>query len=215
METNLTLPEQSEIPVHKCPRARIVDFLRGNLWMPFLVLGLAALASYFLLFKTENSNNLAETIINLTCAAAIFLGIQRNQPANKTAWYFILAGFTVFGLANIPTTYWIWSSGGTQPFPSIADAGYLSTGPLICIGLVLFIRNREHLKRNRGYIIDAAIFGVGAGFPIYTLLIAPNLFDPGVPLLSRLVSAAYPTADVLLIGVAIAFILGPGRRSLA
>ncbi|MGZ4190047.1 MAG: hypothetical protein ACXVQ5_09440 [Actinomycetota bacterium] len=151
--------------------------------MPFLAIGFAAFASYFLLLHTETQHTFLETIINLVCAAVMFIGIRRNKPANKTGWYFILAGFAVFGLANIPSTYYVWRN-GVQPFPSIGDAGYLMTEPLICIGLVLFMRSRKGVKRRKGNLNDAAILAVGAGLPIYALLIAPNLAAKANPLFS-------------------------------
>ncbi|MEA2499664.1 MAG: hypothetical protein QOH26_2069 [Actinomycetota bacterium] len=214
MEAILCLAGENDVAAPR-PRPRVSHFLQDNAWKPFLALGIVTFVAYFLLFQTENQHNTLETIINLVCAAAIFVGIRRNKPAHKAAWYFILAGYTIFGIANIPITYWVWKYGGTQPFPSIADAGYLLTEPLICIGLVLFIRGRKDVKRKEGNLIDAAILAVGVGFPIYALLVAPNLIDAGVPLLTRLVSAAYPVADLMLIAAALAFVVGPGRRSLA
>jgi signal transduction histidine kinase len=182
-------------------------------WVFFLAAGLLSVACYFLVLKTENQHNVAETAINLVSAVAIAVGIRRNKPTNRLGWYFILAGFFIFGAANIPSTYYSWHT-GQQPFPSIADAGYLMTEPLICIGLLLFIRQRRGLQLG-GRLLDAATVSVAIGYPIFIFLVEPNLRARGIPLFSRLVSAAYPTADLALMAVALVFVLGPGRKSLA
>jgi len=182
-------------------------------WAAFLVAGLAAFATYFLVLHTENQHNVAETLINLVSAGAIFVGIRRNKPANRLGWYFIFAGFLIFGLANIPSTIGSWQT-GVQPFPSIADAGYLSTEPLICVGLLLFIRQRRGLQVG-GRLLDAAMIAIAMGYPIFIFLVEPNLHAVDTPLFTRLVSAAYPLADLTLIAVALIFVLGPGRKSTA
>jgi len=68
----------------------------------FLAAGVFSVLTYFLILKTENQHNVAETAINIVSAGAILIGIRRNKPTNRAGWYFICAGFFIFGVANIP-----------------------------------------------------------------------------------------------------------------
>jgi hypothetical protein len=66
--------------------------------------------------------------------AAILFGIRRNGPDPALAWYIIALGLSLFFevyeiFLRIPT-----------PYPSIADALYLSSYVLTAAGLVLLIR---------------------------------------------------------------------------
>jgi signal transduction histidine kinase len=175
--------------------------------------GALAVAYYFLGLHAEWKHDLLETIINLASATVIFVGIRINKPANRTAWYFIAAGFLMFGLGNIPSTSYAWAGAKTQPFPDIADVGYLLTEPLICVGLVLFMRDRKGRWRY-GNVIDAAILTTAIGFPIFSFLVIPHFAAPA-PLFSRVVSGLYPLEDTLLIATGIAFVVGRGRRSIS
>src|ERR1051325_6312081 len=85
------------------------------------------------------------------------------------AWLvFLVAGLGALAFYFLSLATQNQHSSAAQPFPSIADIGYLMTEPLICVGLLLFIRKRHHPVGM--HLLDAAIFTIALGFPIYAFL---------------------------------------------
>ena len=67
-------------------------------------------------------------------------------------------------------------------------------------------------RGERGSAIDAAIMTVGLALPSWIWLTAPYIHDHSLSTVGRLVSVAYPLADVLLLAVAVRLALDGGQR---
>jgi hypothetical protein len=66
--------------------------------------------------------------------------------------------------------------------------------------------------RDRAGLIDAAIIATGLGLLSWTFLMKPIAADPSLSLPERLISLAYPLADVLLLAMAARLATSPGAR---
>jgi hypothetical protein len=88
-----------------------------------------------------------------------------------------------------------------SPFPSIADAFYLGMYPLVIAGLVLLIRQLVP-GRDQASLLDAAIIATGMFVLTWVFVMDSYAVDPGLSLLERVISLAYPMGDVLLLAVA-------------
>ena len=64
-------------------------------------------------------------------------------------------------------------------------------------------------------LLDAAILSLGLALPQWIALIAPYLADDQATLTVKLVSAAYPVGDILLLAMAVRLTLDRGRRDAA
>jgi diguanylate cyclase (GGDEF)-like protein len=116
-----------------------------------------------------------------------------------TAW---AAGNTVYVLAS--------AEGATLPFPSPADAGYLSFYPLALGAIALAVR-REHRSVGRAVWLDTVLGGLGAA-TVAAVLLQP-VYDSaagGSPLEVG-VAFAYPTSDLLLVATVVAVAALQGR----
>jgi diguanylate cyclase len=98
-----------------------------------------------------------------------------------------------------------------EPFPSPADALYLASYPMLAAALLVMIRSRTG-GRDRAGLIDALIT-TGLGLLSWAFLMRPIATDPSLTLGSRLISLAYPLADVLLLAVLARLVTSPGARS--
>ncbi|EWH00804.1 hypothetical protein Q427_17450 [Halomonas sp. BC04] len=135
-------------------------------------------------------------VVATTLAAiAVALAVKRRQRLFcPVAWLLIASAL---GLAACGHAVWYWLDlRGLEPFPSLADAFYLSVYPLFMAALWMM---GQRSSRGDGALSDALIVGVAAAVPGWALLIAPYMEDSDLTLLQLLVSTAYPVADLILL----------------
>ncbi len=124
------------------------------------------------------------------------------------SWSFA-AAVTCFLGANLLYVLWV-DTVPAPPFPSWADAAYLSTYPFYAIGVVLSMRAR--IGRLRGSVL---LDGLTAGLAAATvggLCVLPlaHAFEGGT--LQIVVAAAYPVADVALVSMVLGVFAATGGR---
>ena len=101
-------------------------------WMLALTIGYYAVPSI---------SNIIWLMIGLSAATAIGVGIKRFQPRRKLPW--VLQAISLVALVSGDTIYNVLAKvlGQVDPFPSIADAIYLTiSSPLQALGLYLLAR---------------------------------------------------------------------------
>jgi len=127
---------------------------------------------------------------------------QRNLDGRtRRAWLVLGIGFASFWLGDV---LWLYYENilGSAPFPSWADAGYLSYYPLVFVGLLLFPAAPRSGGQVLKFWLDSMTVLLGGGMVIWYLLLRPIAqADDSSPLLTAL-SLAYPVGDlVLLFGI--------------
>ncbi len=142
----------------------------------------------------------------------LVVGVLVNRPDVTRPWWCVAAGMWLWALGDI--TYAVLVTRGLEPFPSVADVFYLLAYPLIAWGLgLLVLQRRSHRGVDAAAAIDSAIVTVGLGLLSWVFLTRPVLEDTAEPLLSRLVGAAYPVGDVLLLAMLVRLVVAPGARN--
>ena len=117
-----------------------------------------------------------------------------QTPAARRAWFLIGLAFAAFGFGDVAWFY-LEIILAAQPFPSIADVGYLAFYPLLLVGLLTLPRERsENLLRT---LLDLAIVVVGTGTIIWWLVIQPVATASNG--LESLITLAYPVGDLLVL----------------
>jgi signal transduction histidine kinase len=188
--------------------------VRNSAWKVLLGAGLFAIALVYVFLPGDIEHDILETTLNAVAVAALVIGIRWRKPQSRAGWWLITAGFFSYLIANvILTVYQIGNQRADQPFPYYTDAFYLAMPVLTSAGLLVFMRSRTLLTRGR--LVDASVFIVAIGYAIYTFLIKPSVTADGSPLAVRLVSAAYPVSDVLLMACIVVLVFGAARRSTA
>jgi hypothetical protein len=147
----------------------------------------------------------AYNLLGASSAVAVVVGATRHRPAGRCAWYLIGLGEVMFVLGDVLAYNHERLFGREAPFPSVADPLYLAMYPMIAAGLVLLGRLRRP-TRDRAGLIDA----VGFGTLSWAYLMAPYAHDTTLTLAQRATSIAYPAMDLVLLGVAVRLLLGPG-----
>src|SRR6266550_3178609 len=131
----------------------------------------------------------------------------------RRAWLVLGIGFASFWLGDV---LWLYYENirGTAPFPSFADAGYLSYYPLVFFGLLLFPAAPRRGGQVLKFWLDSMTVLLGGGMVIWYLLLRPiPQAEDSSPLLTTL-SLAYPVGDlVLLFGITNVVLRRPLARS--
>jgi diguanylate cyclase (GGDEF)-like protein len=143
-------------------------------------------------------------------ALAVFLRGVRH-PADRVWSWPIAGGITAFGAGDVVYTGYITHL-HPEPFPSVADIGFLALYPLVALGLLTLVRRGTGTVR-RSVLLDGlvAFLGVAAVAGAFTApLIAASDDSDGT--LGVLVNAAYPVGDAALIAMVIGvFVLRGGH----
>jgi diguanylate cyclase (GGDEF)-like protein len=185
----------------------------GRAWRIYLAGGLAAVALYFLLPLEGLASSLAYDLIGLSSVVAILIAVRRHRPARPLIWWCFAAGQLLFVVGDVLYAV-IEQVLHQSPFPSVADGFYLAGYPVLATGLLILIRGRIS-GRDRAGLIDAAIIATGLGLLSWTFLMKPIAADLSLSLPERLISLAYPLADVLLLAMAARLATSPGARTVA
>jgi signal transduction histidine kinase len=142
------------------------------------------------------------TVIGLLAASALVTGVRLHRPGLSLPWYLLAAGQLLFSAGDMINNTYGWILNVEAPFPSIADPIYLSVYIVQVTGLLLLVRAQTP-GRDRSSLIDAVIVATGLGLLSWVFLIVPYVRAPDLTLLQRVISIAYPVADVLLLAVAV------------
>jgi diguanylate cyclase (GGDEF)-like protein len=187
--------------------------MSGRVWRLYLAGGVVAVVLYFLLPLQGLWSSLAYDLIGLSSVAVILIGVRRHRPARPLIWWCFAIGQLLFVIGDM--LYAVIDQVLHQsPFPSIADAFYVGGYPVLAMGLLVLIRGRIS-GRDRAGLIDAAIIATGLGLLSWTFLMKPIAADPSLSLPERLISLAYPLADVLLLVMVARLATSPGARTAA
>jgi signal transduction histidine kinase len=178
------------------------------------VVGLVAIAAC-LAAGTGVANAVLYVGIASSAVVAILVGTWLHRPRPALPWLLIALGIAL--LVGGELTWEIYDLAlDKNPFPSVADALYLAGYPCIGAGLVVLARARAGSPAHaRASVIDAAIVTVAAGVLAWVFLVEPYARDASLPLAERLLSPAYPLADLLLLTLLMRLLFTPGTRAAA
>lgn len=160
---------------------------------------LAVLLCAYPLLPQGPVRSVAYDVFGLLCIGVGLWGLSAIRTPARRGLLLVLLGFAGWVLGDIVFSV---EQGvfhvGFYPVPS--DAVYLSSYVLLGLGLLRLVRGRR-TGRDLAPLLDSAILATGFGIVVITFFIAPIAADSGLSLAGRIVSGAYPVADVLLLGV--------------
>jgi hypothetical protein len=182
---------------------------RLRAWAGFLAGGLLFVGVYFLLPFPRVQNVLYE-IIGASGVAGILIAVRINRPARRAPWFLIATGAGLLVAGDVAWTVYAYT--GHTPYPSFADVLYLSAYPFLAAG-VLRLRRPPNRTLDRARLAETAVITTGAALMMWEPFFEPYAVDPSLPLVERLVSLAYPMADLLLIAVLIRLAVGVASRT--
>lgn len=196
-------------------RAVDASSMRSRLWLIYAAAGLLAGVAYFYL-GSEVGQAAVYSVVGLRSVAAVVGGTFINFSGRLQAmsWWLVACGLLMFAVGDIIWDLYESFLEREVPFPSYADILYLAGYPLLVAGLALLLL-RGRRSDGWGHLIDALIIATGIGLLYWVLLIGPCFADAGLSSAERLVSAAYPLMDLVLLAVVVRLMMGLGVRTSA
>jgi diguanylate cyclase (GGDEF)-like protein/PAS domain S-box-containing protein len=179
-------------------------------WRVYLALGLVVAVLYFFLPPGLGRS----TVYNLVAGSsvvAVLVGVRWHSQGRSLPWYLIAASLFCYFLGEVAWSLYEDVLGAT-PFPSAADVFYLLGYPLFAAALISLIRTRAP-GRDWPSLVDASIITTGAAILCWVYLVKPYAGDETLSLTERLLSVAYPLADLLLLAVLARLLVTPGTRA--
>jgi diguanylate cyclase (GGDEF)-like protein/PAS domain S-box-containing protein len=207
-------------PAHASPtpplsgRAPLGPALRRSAWWLFLLATTLLTGAFTLAHFTGPhwlNSGFLYNLIGGSTVIALVLGAMNNGPARRLPWHLFALGQALFLTGDILAYNHEHLFGTRLAFPSIADPFHLAFYPLLVAGMLLLSRGRGE-NRDRASLIDALIITVALATLLWVYLIAPYAHNHTLPLLRRLTSVAYPTMDILVLGVVARIAAGGHRR---
>ena len=146
------------------------------------------------------------------CATAICaLAVRRRAPGRAT-WAFFSASSFAWGAGEAVWCYYALLKNVPVPFPSLADAGFLSAVPLAFAGLLLYPSGpRRSVNRIRRFL-DSCIVATSVLYASWATVIGPIYRSHQGGALKQVISLAYPVSDVIMVSLVIILIARAGRR---
>ena len=182
--------------------------------MLFLGLGVALSAVYFFVIDGWLASSVLYSLIGLVGLTGIPIGIHLFRPRTTMPWWLIAVGLLLFVSGDSLSTIHDAFFDSELPFPWYSDILYVLGYPFLAAGLIGLVRAQTEW-RDRSALIDSLVVAVGAGSLSWVFLISPSLNDDSLSMAARIVSLAYPVADLALLALAIRFFTSSGTRNAA
>jgi diguanylate cyclase (GGDEF)-like protein len=187
-----------------------------RLWQAILVAGMALLALRYLghISAVGGTDRLYQTWFYEGLELLAALGCLARAAcvrAERSAWLFIGAALLATTCGDVLFDFWY---GGSPPFPSAADVGYLAFYPLLYVGIVLLLRQRVSTF-SPSLWLDGLVAATAAAALAASVLVEVVVKSTHGSRLVVLTNIAYPIGDVLLLAL-IVFVFSvtrwqPGR----
>jgi PAS domain S-box-containing protein len=130
-------------------------------------------------------------------AVGLLYAWWNSAPPSRNAWM-------VLAIAQIANTFgdsiWAVIEVGLHqnPFPSLADVGYLAFYPIFAFGILLLPSVPLSSRERQKILLDAGIVVVASALIFWVFIIAPIIASDKVFNLDLVISAAYPIMDLVL-----------------
>jgi diguanylate cyclase (GGDEF)-like protein len=176
-----------------------------------LAIGVIVVSGYFLL--PADLQDLAYQLPGMLGVVAVVVGVALHRPGRPEPWLLLAVG-----LALTTAGDWTWvvldRVYGIEPFPSLADAFYL-TGLAMTGAAIVWLVRRRIPEGDRAGLIDALIVTVGAGLLTWVFLLEPVVIDTQASPAETAFAVAYPLMDVFILGILVRLALAPGTRPMS
>ena len=159
---------------------------------------------------TDAVDNLGQLLAPLFAAGACFWAARRTA-ASCTAWAFLGASSFSWGMGQAVWCYYDLIRGVAVPFPSLADAGYLTAVPLAVVGLLAFPSNLRRVTSRLGALLDGILIAGSLLFLSWATVLGPIYESNKGGILKQFLSMAYPASDVVLVSLVVVLAVHTGR----
>jgi diguanylate cyclase (GGDEF)-like protein len=196
---------RAELPINRPRGGGRVERGRGRAQVVLgLVLGVSLAFLGFLLVRPVGeasirlTANLAQLLAPLLAAAGCGWAAAAASGRTRRAWALLAASAGSWALGQAT---WVWYehvSGREQPFPSLADVGYLLAIPLAAAAMLAFPGQAERAAQQVRSLLDGAVIAVSLLYTSWAMVLGPVFRAGEGGLAEQAIALAYPAGDVAL-----------------
>jgi diguanylate cyclase (GGDEF)-like protein/PAS domain S-box-containing protein len=190
------------------------DFVVASVVAAVLTLGFGVWIAFHFggITLTEAVDDLGEAFAAAIAAAVCVLAATSNRGRTRVAWALLGASAAAWTVGEA-----IWSfievvQGKQVPFPSLADAGYLSAVPLAIAAIAVF-PGRHRTASRFAFLLDGSIMAGALLAVSWATVLGVVYRSAGDSLLSSLIGLAYPVSDIAIAAMAL-LLMGRMARSM-
>jgi diguanylate cyclase (GGDEF)-like protein len=189
-----------------------VESMRDRVSWTFLGLGVLTCLAYLLL-RSGAAEPVAYLVAAAVGVAMSIVGACLIRGPRRKVWVALAAGQVLYVAGDV---LWVIYESvlHISPYPSLADAFYLTRYVLLTLGLMWLIRGRRR-GRDRAAFLDAAIISTGFAVLGAVFVIAPVAASGGESLFSQVLAGAYPIGDLLLLAALVRLFTSGAARNLS
>jgi diguanylate cyclase (GGDEF)-like protein/PAS domain S-box-containing protein len=149
-------------------------------------------------------------------AAAVFCGLAwRRAPKARLSWGLIGASCACWAAGEVVWCYYDLLRRVAVPFPSLADAGYLSALVLFVAGLVSFPGATRRVSSPLRRLLDSALIAGPFLFVSWALIVSPGFRGIQGGSLRQILLVSYPSGDVVVVSLALIVVTGAAKSARA
>jgi len=156
---------------------------------------------------TDVVDNIGELIAPMAAAASCGLASWRLSRA-RLSWALLAASCASWAAGQAVWCEYDVVRNVPVPFPSLADAGYLTAVPLFVAGLLTVPTVARRLASRLRTLLDAAMISGSLLFASWALVLGPTFRQGQGGLLKQVLSMAYPASDVAMVSLAVIVAIG-------
>jgi PAS domain S-box-containing protein len=143
-------------------------------------------------------DDIGEGVAALIAAICCALAARRNTARARLGWTLLSASAATWCAGEVVWSVYEVGLGGSVPYPSAADAGFLGAIPLAAAGVVAFFSPPRGTSTSFRLWLDGAIIFLALFFVSWTLGLKIVFEDASTPLLEKVVNLAYPVGDIVI-----------------
>ena len=170
---------------------------KSRAWIYVTLGGAALIVGYFFL-PNATSQNVDYTFLGSASVVFILIGVHLHHPPRRMGWYCVAAAGAFFTFGDDAYTVYSNVLHISIPFPSYADAFYLSGYPILFLGVLTLTRGAGS-STQREDTADAAIVAMGALAISWHFLMGSYVDNTTLTTFGLLVNMAYPIMDIALV----------------
>ncbi len=173
----------------------------------FAALGTTVVLVVTVYIDTHERTPRAQTLGDFTILAFSSLAVlacakaARRPSPTARAWGLLTVAALLWTLGQFSYTFYGVTRDHVYPFPSIADAGYLSYMPFAIAGLLAFPRAGTRGESRVRVILDALVIALALLFISWATVLHRLVEAGGLDTSAGLVGLAYPLVDIAVCSV--------------
>jgi signal transduction histidine kinase len=141
------------------------------------------------------------TIFPAVAAIASFTIFVRTRGENRCGWLLLAGWGTLSATGNAIWTYYELAA-HIEPFPSLADAGYLGGNILAVFAIASFATSAKRASKLRASL-DGAVIAVSVFLISWTLVLHQVYEASGVANFAAIIGLAYPVLDIIIVSLVV------------